>query len=150
MMGVRSWTAVRASSSLRRLRRSSAEEFAEIHVRELRAHVENAGVWERGRRVAETLENGTDEAYRRLARLLPEATHWLLAAIPVKASVGDNQVSWNRRESKKWKRATLLAAHLFCGKDLLANGQRPSTCGYGGPGRGHTLAALEHLACSGK
>ena len=129
---------------------------AEIHVRKLREQVEELDVWEQGRRAVESLENGTDEAYRWLARLFPEAPHWLLAAIPVKAGVDGARVPWNRRERKKWKRATSVAVHLFCGKDrrywrtesehqhVVTVDQAEDLL------NDSTFAALEHLACSGK
>ena len=90
---------------------------AELHVRELREHVGEMDFWEQGRKVVDSLPNGTDEAYRWLARMFPQAPSWLLAAIPVKSGMDGPRVPWNRRERKKWKRAASLAIHLFCGKD---------------------------------
>ena len=97
------------------VKRSRAE--AEIYVRELRAHVGNMDFWERGKKVVDSLPNGTDEAYKWLARMFPQAPSWLLAAIPVKSGMDGPRVPWNRRERKKWKRVSSLAIHLFCGKD---------------------------------
>ena len=97
------------------VKRSRAE--AEIYVRELRAHVGNMDFWEQGRKVVDSLPNGTDEAYKWLARMFPQAPSWLLAAIPVKSGMDGPRVPWNRHERKKWKRVSSLAIHLFCGKD---------------------------------
>ena len=129
---------------------------AEMYVRELRDHVRECDVWEQGRKAVENLGNGTEEAYRWLARLFPEAPHWLLAAIPVKAGVDGAHVPWNRRERKKWKRASSIAMHLFCGRDrrywktenehqhVVTVDQAEDLL------NDSTYAALEHLACSGK
>ena len=73
--------------------------------------------WEQGRKVVDSLPNGTDEAYKWLARMFPQAPSWLLAAIPVKSGMDGPRVPWNRRERKKWRQASSLAIHLFCGKD---------------------------------
>ena len=97
------------------VKRSRAE--AEIYVRELRAHVGDMDFWEQGKKVVDSLPNGTDEAYKWLARMFPQAPSWLLAAIPVKSGMDGPRVPWNRRERKKWKRVSSLVIHLFCGKD---------------------------------
>ena len=90
---------------------------AELYVRELREHVKDMDFWEQGKKVVDSLPNSTDEAYKWLARMFPQAPSWLLAAMPVKAGMDGPRVPWNRRERKKWARVSSLAIHLFCGKD---------------------------------
>ena len=54
------------------VKRNRAE--AEIYVRELRAHVDNVDFSEQGRKVVDSLPNGTNEAYKWLARMFrPDA-----------------------------------------------------------------------------
>ena len=115
------------------VKRNRAE--AEIYVRELRAHVDNVDFWEQGRKVVDSLPNGTNEAYQWLARMFPQAPSWLIAAIPVKSGMDGPRVPWNRRERKKWR--SVVAGHppvLWQGQTILEGAGRPKPCDQCGSG----------------
>ncbi|CAE7254368.1 unnamed protein product, partial [Symbiodinium sp. CCMP2456] len=63
------------------------------------------------------LYNGVGLSWAWLHQAFPEAPSWLVSAIPVVANTDGNHVPWNRHERKKWKKASAIGVHLFCGKD---------------------------------
>ena len=73
--------------------------------------------WDLGAKAAKDLRNGVGLSWAWLHQTFPEAPTWLISSIPVVAEVDGERVPWNRHERKKWKRASALAVHLFCGKD---------------------------------
>ena len=74
--------------------------------------------WEMGSKAVKELRNGVGLSWAWLHQTFPEAPSWLISAIPVVAEVDGERVPWNRHERKKrWKRASAVAVHLFCGKD---------------------------------
>ena len=73
--------------------------------------------WEMGAKAVKDLRNGVGLSWAWLHQTFPEAPSWLISAIPVVAEVDGERVPWNRHERKRWKRASAVAVHLFCGKD---------------------------------
>ena len=71
-----------------------------------------------GSKAVKELRNGVGLSWAWLHQTFPEAPSWLISAIPVVAEVDGERVPWNRHErNKRWKRASAVAVHLFCGKD---------------------------------
>ena len=73
--------------------------------------------WELGAKAVKDLGNGVGLSWAWLRQAFPEAPSWLVAAVPVVAETDGAGVPWNRHERKKWKRASAVAVHLFCGRD---------------------------------
>ncbi|CAE7031319.1 RE2 [Symbiodinium sp. CCMP2592] len=73
--------------------------------------------WDLGAKAVKDLKNGVGISWAWLRRAFPQAPAWLLSAIPVVASMEGSRIPWNRRERKKWRQATAVAVHLFCGRD---------------------------------
>ena len=76
--------------------------------------------WELGAKAVKDLRSGVGVSWAWLHRAFPEAPSWLVSAIPVVASMDGAKVPWNRRERKRWRQASSVAVHLFCGKDRAA------------------------------
>ncbi|CAE7508968.1 unnamed protein product [Symbiodinium sp. CCMP2592] len=73
--------------------------------------------WDLGAKAVKDLRNGVGISWAWLRRAFPQAPAWLVSAIPVVASMEGSRIPWNRRERKKWRQATAVAVHLFCGRD---------------------------------
>ncbi|OLQ15613.1 Copia protein [Symbiodinium microadriaticum] len=73
--------------------------------------------WELGKKAVKDLRNGVGLSWAWLHRAFPEAPAWLVSAVPTTAGAKGDQVPWNRHERKRWKQASAVAVHLFCGKD---------------------------------
>ena len=73
--------------------------------------------WELGAKAAKDLGNGVGLSWAWLRQAFPEAPSWLVSAVPVVAEMDGAGVPWNRHERKKWRRASAVAVHLFCGRD---------------------------------
>ena len=73
--------------------------------------------WEMGAKAAKELRNGVGLSWAWLHQTFPEAPSWLISAVPVVAEVDGERVPWNRHERKRWKKASAVAVHLFCGRD---------------------------------
>eukprot|EP00439_Symbiodinium_sp_Y106_P031339 s1882_g3.t1 len=73
--------------------------------------------WELGTKAVKDLRSGVGTAWAWLHRAFPQAPPWLVSALPVVASMDGAKIPWNRRERKRWKQASSVAVHLFCGRD---------------------------------
>ena len=76
--------------------------------------------WELGKKAVKDLRNGVGLSWAWLHQVFPEAPAWLVSAVPTVAGVEGDKVPWNRHERKRWKQASAVALHLFCGKDRAA------------------------------
>ena len=73
--------------------------------------------WELGKKAVKDLRNGVGLSWAWLHKMFPEAPAWLVSAVPTTAGLEGDKVPWNRHERKRWKQASAVAVHLFCGKD---------------------------------
>ncbi|CAE7940779.1 RE1, partial [Symbiodinium sp. KB8] len=76
--------------------------------------------WDLGAKAVKDLRNGVGVSWAWLRCLFPGAPAWLVSAVPVVASMDGAKVPWNRRERKRWKQASAVGVHLFCGRDRTA------------------------------
>ena len=76
--------------------------------------------WELGKKAVKDLRSGVGLSWAWLHQTFPEAPAWLVSAVPTPAAVEGDKVPWNRHERKRWKQASAVAVHLFCGKDRAA------------------------------
>ena len=102
-----------------KLRRREAEVAVNRLVEECRQSQGGDGQmdWELGAKATKDLYNGVGLSWAWLHKAFPEAPSWLVSAIPVVAGTDGDRVPWNRHERKKWRKATAVAVHLFCGRD---------------------------------
>ncbi|CAE7354912.1 GIP [Symbiodinium sp. CCMP2592] len=112
--------------------------------------------WEFGAKAVKDLRNGVGLSWAWLHQMFPEAPSWLVSAIPVVAGTDGDSVPWNRHERKRWRRASAVAVHLFCGRDRSTWKSRAEAAHVVTVDRAEdlmsdpTYAALLELALSGK
>ncbi|CAE7943445.1 unnamed protein product, partial [Symbiodinium sp. KB8] len=112
--------------------------------------------WELGDKAVKDLQSGVGVSWAWLRRLFPGAPSWLVSAVPVVASMDGAKVPWNRRERKRWKQASAIGVHLFCGRDRSTWKSSAEAAHVVTVDQAEdimaddTYAALLHLALSGK
>ena len=108
-----------AEAEATKLKRREAELAVNRLVEGCERHERGSGKmdWELGAKATKDLYSGVGLSWAWLHKAFPEAPSWLVSAIPVVAGTNGDRVPWNRHERKKWRKATSVAVHLFCGKD---------------------------------